>query len=446
MKDYDRNMRPVPNPSEVVMVNMSLSLVQLLEVDDKSQVITMSIWLYQIWNDYRLQWNPDDYGGLNYVLIKAKDMWYPDTGLYLSAKEQQDQHPYVITDWFLLRVHSTGKVAVQSPHCWYIPCNVDVTSFPNDHQHCDISVGQWSHTAEQVDYISIFDEIKKELYIASNSWEVSGSATEKGYSYDIHSGGPYAYINFVVYLDRKPLFYLLNLCIPSVLLSFLSSLVFYFPPNSPDKIPHGLSVLLTIFIFDILVIDIMPASSDKIPVTTKYLFINMIFTVIAIIVSAILINVYKLEGRFSDRKRASLIVLASILRISLSGKYIKKQKMKIAKESVGIRIKEYDRMHSIIRRSDRYNGALPTNVHHGSNDNTELGFNKDIRVIKDRLIVIQKKLEDKFNGPVEEDLSDSDWKLLSYVLNRVFFIILMCVNFSVSLWTLLIGTGFHSSE
>ncbi|XP_078000571.1 acetylcholine receptor subunit alpha-like [Glandiceps talaboti] len=455
MSNYSKLIRPAEDPHDVVNVNMSLSLVQLLSVDDKSQVITVSIWLYQIWYDYRLKWNSSEYGDIDYILVRGKDLWYPDTSLYQSAEESPEQYPYVITDWFLLRVYSTGKVFVQSPHTWKIPCNVDVTSFPNDHQHCAISVGMWSHTARQVDYEPIFDTIKKELYIPSNSWEVSGSGVTKGYSYDIHSGGPYAYIDFTLYLDRKPLFYLLNLCIPSVLLSLLMSLVFCFPPDSPDKIPHGLSVLLTIFIFDILVIDIMPASSDNIPITSQYLFVNMVLTVVAIILSALLINMHKLKGNFSGRRKKVLLFIAWLLKVSY---HDTNARWKLLKEtsnpSLGTRLKDYNKIVQT-ENIDLSNAELKTFLPNGDNmfvKENGIGLHRhpallrDVKSIKRKIVEIQNKLDTNLANQAGVKELESDWKTLAAVLNRTFFISLLSMNVGLSMWILIIGLFPHNDE
>lgn len=36
----------------------------------------------QIWNDYKLKWNPLDYGGVEFMRVPTEKIWKPDIVLY----------------------------------------------------------------------------------------------------------------------------------------------------------------------------------------------------------------------------------------------------------------------------------------------------------------------------------------------------------------------------
>ena len=38
--------------------------------------------LPQEWNDYKLKWNPDDYGGVDTLHVPSEHIWLPDIVLY----------------------------------------------------------------------------------------------------------------------------------------------------------------------------------------------------------------------------------------------------------------------------------------------------------------------------------------------------------------------------
>ena len=38
--------------------------------------------LPQIWNDYKLKWNPSDYDGAEFMRVPAQKIWKPDIVLY----------------------------------------------------------------------------------------------------------------------------------------------------------------------------------------------------------------------------------------------------------------------------------------------------------------------------------------------------------------------------
>jgi hypothetical protein len=67
MKNYTRLERPVANNSHPVLVQLGLILQQIVGVDEKNQIIEVNAWIKYTWNDYKLRWNPADFGGVSDV-------------------------------------------------------------------------------------------------------------------------------------------------------------------------------------------------------------------------------------------------------------------------------------------------------------------------------------------------------------------------------------------
>lgn len=66
-KDYDKRIRPVKDHHSPVEVNFAMSLQQILQVDEKHQIITTNIWRTLLWRDDFLQWNPEAHGNISQV-------------------------------------------------------------------------------------------------------------------------------------------------------------------------------------------------------------------------------------------------------------------------------------------------------------------------------------------------------------------------------------------
>ena len=48
----------------------------------KNQIMTTNLWVEQYWRDYKLSWEPDEYGGVKSLHVPADHIWRPDIVLY----------------------------------------------------------------------------------------------------------------------------------------------------------------------------------------------------------------------------------------------------------------------------------------------------------------------------------------------------------------------------
>lgn len=47
-----------------------------------SIVLYMCAHLFQVWNDYRLMWDPEEYEGIKKIRLPSQHIWLPDIVLY----------------------------------------------------------------------------------------------------------------------------------------------------------------------------------------------------------------------------------------------------------------------------------------------------------------------------------------------------------------------------
>lgn len=73
---------------------------------------------------------------------------------------------------------------------------------------------------------------------------------------------PYPDITFTLKLKRHASFYIFNLLIPCMMISFLAPLGFYLPADSGEKVSLGVTVLLALTVFQLLVAESMPPSES----------------------------------------------------------------------------------------------------------------------------------------------------------------------------------------
>ena len=69
----------------------------------------------------------------------------------------------------------------------------------------------------------------------------------------------------LVQMRRKPLFYVFNMILPCLLITLVALLGFYIPNDSGEKVSMGITTLLSMTVFLMLVTESMPPTSDVLP-------------------------------------------------------------------------------------------------------------------------------------------------------------------------------------
>ena len=79
----------------------------------------------------------------------------------------------------------------------------------------------------------------------------------------------YSKVVFTLYLNRRYMFYVMNIILPCILLSILILVVFLVPPDAGEKISAGISVLLAFTVFLLMLADNVPRTSLDVPILGK---------------------------------------------------------------------------------------------------------------------------------------------------------------------------------
>lgn len=82
LSNYNKLVRPVVNVTDALTVRIKLKLSQLIDVNLKNQIMTTNLWVEQSWYDYKLKWEPKEYGGVEMLHVPSDHIWRPDIVLY----------------------------------------------------------------------------------------------------------------------------------------------------------------------------------------------------------------------------------------------------------------------------------------------------------------------------------------------------------------------------
>ena len=156
--------------------------------------------------------------------------------LLLSADDRLREH----RDAYAV-VKNDGSVLWIPQALFKSSCVIDITNFPFDRQNCSLKFGSWTYDGFQldIDFYDGVDRVDLNDYIESNEWKVVGHPAKKNIRYYPCCNEPYPDLTFTIQLRRKVAFYNYILILPCVLLSSLTLVLFWLPPESPAKMVLG---------------------------------------------------------------------------------------------------------------------------------------------------------------------------------------------------------------
>ncbi|VDM63562.1 unnamed protein product [Angiostrongylus costaricensis] len=271
---YNSLVRPVPNVSSPpVEVAFSLALVLLINVDEKNQIMHTNVWPTMRWNDYQMRWDPRMYGNIETIRVPPDKVWLPDIVLFNNADGN-----YLVSFYSNVVVEHTGEMLWVPPAVYKSSCIIDVEYFPFDEQVCSLTFGSWTFKKDEV-----------QISYLMGKRQVSKICPKAKYMKLVFETP--LLLLFVTY-DKKTLFYTVILIMPTVLMAFLSMMVFYLPCEASEKITLAISILLALVVFLLLVSKILPPTSSTIPLMAKYLLLTFVMNMVTIMVTVVIINVY----------------------------------------------------------------------------------------------------------------------------------------------------------
>ncbi|XP_026840208.1 acetylcholine receptor subunit alpha-like isoform X2 [Drosophila persimilis] len=296
LSNYNKLVRPVVNTTDVLKVCIKLKLSQLIDVNLKNQIMTTNLWVEQSWYDYKLRWEPKEYGGVHMLHVPSDHIWRPDIVLYNNA----DGH-YEVTLMTKAIVYSNGLVIWQPPAVYKSSCSIDVEYFPYDVQTCILKLGSWTYDGFKVDLRHMDEQLGSNVvdvgvdlseFYMSVEWDILEVPAVRNEKFYTCCDEPYLDITFNITMRRKTLFYTVNIIIPCMGISFLTVLTFYLPSDSGEKVTLSISILISLHVFFLLVVEIIPPTSLVVPLLGKYLIFAMILVSISICVTVVVLNVH----------------------------------------------------------------------------------------------------------------------------------------------------------
>uniref|UniRef100_H2ZA04 Uncharacterized protein n=1 Tax=Ciona savignyi TaxID=51511 RepID=H2ZA04_CIOSA len=292
---YDNKVRPSDSYNKSVKVVFKLFFNQLLDVNEVNQKMETKFWVYHKWIDPRLTWNPDNYEGLEYMYLPITNIWLPEFVLYNNADGD-----FAVSQSVKAKVDYKGTVEWKPPAIFKTFCEIMVAQFPFDTQNCTMKIGPWSHGQDLLDMVNSDWDVKNhtcelpemKMYEESGEWLVLKTGCWKHYiKYDCCLG-PYVDMTYYFILQRRPLYLVVNILFPTMLFSYLTCAVFYLPSDAGEKMTLSISLLLSLIVFLLVIVEAIPSTANGVPLLCQYILFTMILVCLSIMITVGVLNVH----------------------------------------------------------------------------------------------------------------------------------------------------------
>ncbi|GFO30133.1 neuronal acetylcholine receptor subunit alpha-3 [Plakobranchus ocellatus] len=282
LNSYNRAVRP-SNPTNILL---SFQLTAISGVDLKNQQFSVTGWWSMHWSDSRLEWNQSQYNNIPVIQIFEDRIWTPTVVVDNSV----DDLSAVDEDTIPLRVDSRGTVNWNPPGLHTVNCEMDITHFPFDTQVCALQITSFGYTLQELDLYVYGDGINLNYYSGDGEWDMLSNWSER----DTYTEGRYSYARVYYYfkLERKPLYYGLNMVLPVLVTAVLTVFVFLLPAESGEKIGYCLTVLLAFMVILTLIAGDLPTTASNTSLLELYIAVVLIMGALSVVLSIYVLEIY----------------------------------------------------------------------------------------------------------------------------------------------------------
>ncbi|XP_046847523.1 acetylcholine receptor subunit alpha-type acr-16-like isoform X3 [Xenia sp. Carnegie-2017] len=267
-------------------------------MNDKIEVLTLNVWLRQVWNDHRLTWNSSDYAGIKQLHVDSKKIWVPDLKVYNEVSSQKNSGLDLLHTKAI--VYFNGSIKWLSPSVKKLSCNVDMKFFPYDTQRCYLKIGSWTYDGFALDLKREHLEMDVSKSLSNHEWKLIGTNVERNVRKYVCCVAPYPDITYILTIKRRESSYWFNFVFPGMFLTVLTMMSYVTAAtDTGERISLVLTSLVSMFFFLKLVSDRTPAS-DTIPLLSIY-FVVLIFEIGLILYSVcVSLNAYHKHPAMGD--------------------------------------------------------------------------------------------------------------------------------------------------
>ncbi|XP_062841291.1 acetylcholine receptor subunit delta [Trichomycterus rosablanca] len=301
-RGYNKELRPVEKKDDTVLIYLALTLSNLISLNEVDETLLTNVWMEHGWTDHRLSWNTSEFDDIEVLRLPSSMVWLPEIVL-----ENNNDAQFQVAYYCNVLVYPNGFVYWLPPAIFRSSCSINVNYFPFDWQNCTLKFSSLTYNAKEIS-LNLKEEedlenkrnykvewivIDPEGFTENGEWEIVHRPARRNIYRSIPmDSNKHQDITFYLIIKRKPLFYIVIIIIPCVLISFMASLVYYLPADSGEKMTLSISVLLAQSVFLLLISQRLPETSMAVPLFVKYLMFIMVLVTVVVLNCVIVLNLH----------------------------------------------------------------------------------------------------------------------------------------------------------
>nr|CAD2175378.1 unnamed protein product [Meloidogyne enterolobii] len=150
-----------------------------------------------------------------------------------------------------------AAVQLMFPAIYKLSCRMNVRFFPYDQQNCSFIISSWTHDSATINYHYERPTVNLLNFAQNDEWTVISFNFERIEQQFKCCKNPWTMLYAHLVIQRKPLYYIVNLVLPTSIITVVAVTGFFTPSSSSserdEKLYLGINTLMTMMLMLLMV-------------------------------------------------------------------------------------------------------------------------------------------------------------------------------------------------
>lgn len=282
--NYNKLVFPSNSYDTALEVDIQLKLYAITNFDEVAGTLEIVGEVIVKWKDPFLvkNYNVGTHVAME-VYLPQDDIWKPPVTVFNSVTALKTVGD---DDYEVLVSLITGEVIWQPALLTQTTCSVNAAFYPFDTQNCKITFTNWGYKTSEITFNPSLTTVDVNSFQDNVEWDLTESSVT---SYNTSSK---SFVDFELTLVRRPIFFLVNMLIPIILLGILNALVFVLPADSGERIGFAVNVFLTFAVYLTILAENLPKTSSPLSQLSYYVTVMLSVSSLTTLMTILGLRIY----------------------------------------------------------------------------------------------------------------------------------------------------------